>query len=390
MIQSLHELQMADGPSGISADSLIFLLTHTDPITGIMVKKALYYDPATGKARYYETLSDFPPQLRLEYDSTEVKVDLNYTWLDSTDDKLESVSKYTEFSSGFFVLKSQSVADVTHWGPGNEVTGIEATNEVWFNTNNVLEKLTQQLDFNPPPNHTGSVSEVFDYRNGGQTTKTVNFDFAAQTGDFSENWRNGISVTGTFDMVENDNQGGFTRTVVLPAPFDPFKIEHTADVVLNPMDSTLDMTWNEKLFFRNGAIDTTETIVHQSYENGYKTTNFQVSKANGEHGEFTVVEKEARNEIDGFWVDEMGYYSTFTSFVYPDGSAELWLKVWENEQSFLNGDPPMLEAYFFFNPTGSGYGNYTEDGVAYKIEFEEGGKVKVNDPQGLSAEFSAY
>lgn len=377
-------------PLGVNGDSLVFFLVYTDPVTGITVRKALYYDSQTGKARYYEALLNFPPQLRLAYDSTEVRADLNFTLEDSTDDRLESVYNFTQFVPGFFVDKSQSQAIATDWDSNNEVTGVEATNEVWFGSQNELEKLTQTLDFNPPPDSTGAIHEVYDFRDGGQTIKNVNFNFNNNTGDFNEQWRNGVTVTGTFDMLEDDNHGAFTRTVVLPAPFDPVRIDHAAEVILNPADSTIDMVWNEKLLFRNGSIDTTAVIVHEFYDGGYKNTNFQISKANGEHGEFTVVEKEARDEIDGYWVDEMGYYATFTAFIYPDGSAELWLKVWENEQSFLNGDPPILEAYFYFNPDGSGYGNYTEKGVTYKIEFEAGGKVKVVDSEGLSAEFSPY
>ncbi|NIW80960.1 MAG: hypothetical protein GWN16_16505, partial [Calditrichae bacterium] len=98
----------------------------------VSVRKALYYDSQTGNARYYEAIYQFPNQIQLEYDSTEIRADLNFTLEDTTDDKLLSVYQLTNFKPGFYVEKKEGQADVTDYGPNNEVTGATLHNEVFY------------------------------------------------------------------------------------------------------------------------------------------------------------------------------------------------------------------------------------------------------------------
>ncbi len=135
--QRLHQGMAAMVPNPkyatrTAGDSLFWFVDYTDPVSGVSIRKALYYDRDTGHARYYEVIYAFPPQVDLKYDSTEIAADLNFTLNDTTDDRVLSLYKLSEFRDGFPVVKIQSDAQVTDYGANNEVTGAILHNNVWY------------------------------------------------------------------------------------------------------------------------------------------------------------------------------------------------------------------------------------------------------------------
>ncbi|RQV99763.1 MAG: hypothetical protein EH225_10930, partial [Calditrichaeota bacterium] len=113
-------------------DSLLWSIDWTDPVSGVSVRKALYYNNDNGIARYYEAIYQFPNQLRLAYDSSEVKADLNFTLKDPADDRLLSLYKQTFFKEDGFVEKIEADAQATDWDSANQITGAVAHNHVWY------------------------------------------------------------------------------------------------------------------------------------------------------------------------------------------------------------------------------------------------------------------
>ncbi len=376
------------GADGITIeDSLIWFIDWSDPISGISVRKALYYDPATGIARYYEAIYQFPQQLRLVYDSTEVKADLNFTLEEPSDDRFLSLSKLTEFDPDFYVLKIEADAQATDYDPENQVTGAIAHNHVWYGTQSRLRELTQELEINP--DQSGSASERFDYRDNTFSLATINF-YPDYTGDYSQIWRDGTRVTGTFDRLEDDNHASLTRNVDFPAGFWLDRIEQLADVTLFPEDSSSHVLLNEKLFFQSGRMDTSQLVVDEYFQNGLKKTHLVGAKSDGSRGDLLVTHFPEYQDVEGYYIGVEGYYSLIHAILYSDGSGDLWLTVYQNEQAYLNGEPPIATIYIHFNPDGSGEGQITEGDKKYTLVVYPNGEMEVRDAGGKSLTVKGY
>jgi len=368
-------------------DSLIWFIDWTDPISGVSVRKALYYSNVTGHARYYEAIYQFPNQLRLAYDSTEIRADLNFTLNDETDDRFLALFKFTRFKDGFFVSKIEAQAQATNWDQNNQVTGATASNHVWYGEQSRLDQLLQQLEINP--DESGQISERLDYRDGTFLQKTVNF-YSDFTGDFSETWRNGTQVSGTFDRIEDDNHASLTRQVDFPAGFFVDKIDQLADITLTPADSSSHLLLNEKILFAAGLLDTSELVIDEYHESGLKKTHLVAAKSNGAHADLLVTDYPGYQEVDGNYTGPRGYFSLIHAIFYSDGSGELWLTVYENEQAYVNGEPALVTIYIRFNPDGSGDGDIAEGGERYSVQVNSNGEMLVRDNSGNSKTVNGY
>ncbi len=370
-----------------SEDSLLLFIDWTDPISGVSVRKALYYNRMTGIARYYEAIYQFPTQLRLAYDSTEIKADLNFTLDISTDDRFISLSKLTLFKDGFFVRKIEAEAVATDYDANNQVTGATASNHVWYGDQSRLDQLTQTLEINP--DESGSISERLDYRDGTFLEKMINF-YPDYTGDFSETWRDGTHVSGTFDRLEDDNHAQVQRTIDFPGGYLLDKIQQLADVTLNSADSTTRVLFNEKLFFSSGRLDTSQIEVTEFYENGLKKTHLVGARSDGSVADLLVTAFPEYQDLDGSYIGREGYYSLIHAILYSDGSGELWLTVYLSETAYQNGEPPLVSIYIHFNPDGSGDGEITENANKYTVQVQPNGNMTVHDDQGSSKTVNGY
>jgi hypothetical protein len=378
--------QSAKNESRMIGDSLIIFIDYTDPVSGISVRKALYYDQITGKARYYETIYQFPPQIEIEYDSTEIRADLNFTLQDTTDDKLLSVYQLTNFKSGFNVEKKEGQALVTDYGPANEVTGATLHNEVFYGMQTELEKLTQDFEINP--DKSGTIAQQLDYHDNTFAQVTVNLH-ADYAGDFSEIWRDGTTANGTFDRVEDDNHGAFEKTINFVSGVLQ-KLEQSADIILDPTDSTQTIMLSENRYFTNGNVDSCRLNIDEFYEGDLLKTNLELWKNDGSSAELLVSHYPEFDEVEGYFIDSQGYYILVAATFYSDGSGDMNLKVYESELAYLNGDPPQLIITIHFNPDGSGNGQLTKNNEKYQIQVAPNGTMTVVDAQGRTENVDGY
>ncbi len=386
----LHSSQAVLSQPGfrkVTGDSLLWFQEKTDPVTGITIRRALYYNDSTGHGRYYEVKFNFPASVQMQYDSTEIQVDLNFTPLNITDDRFIKLYQLTEYKPGFHLLKAESEAIATDYGVHNKITGAILHHKAWYAQGSDPKMLTQELEINP--DKSGHITEQLDYWDGTYFRKQVNF-YADYTGDFTEHWRDNTSVTGTFDRLINDNHGQFTRTVQFPSGHDPVSTYQFADITLEPADSSISMIFKEKINFASGSQDTSRTDVHIYVENQVKKTHIRVWRSSGEQCDLTVSKSNDYEEINGFFIGSEGYYTTIYSIRYSDGSGELWLKIWENETAYQNGDDPLVVIHIVYNPDGTGSGKLSEGGKDYTVFVAQDGKMTVSDTRGHSQTINGY
>lgn len=372
-----------------TSDSLIFFQEWVDSISGTAGRRALWYDPVTGNARLYETIYQFPPQVQLTYDSTEIRANLGSNLDDDSDDRLLAVEKLSLFEPNFFVEQVHGLITATAWDDSsNEVIGAIADNNVVYGDQTELQSLQQHAEFNP--DGSGSISERTDYRDGTFRTSDVNFynDF---TGEYQEVWRDGTTVSGMFDLLEDDNHAAITRNIVFANHPTLDRVEEAAEFVLNPTDSSSNALVTRKVFFKNGSLDTARVeVARYRGDDDLWREEFDVQTSNDGQSHFLITYHEGYKEIEGEHTTVEGLYVLFNAVEYNDGSGELWANVYESFDAYQNGDPPILVIHIFFNGDGSGKGSITENNVTYNITFTAGGEITVEDNSGNAATVSGY
>ena len=369
-----------------SGDSLIWYEEWTDPISGTSGRRGLVYDEENQCVRLYETIYQFPAQVQLQYDSTEIAAFVGPSLEDSTDDQLKNVSKLSLFESGYVVEKVVSRVEITDYAADNEPTGFSASNHTTYGPQTELRELNQSIDFRP--NGNGTLAERLDYSDGTSLNREVRF-YPNNTGDFSETWRDGSTVNGSFDLLEDDNHAAVN--LVINFADNPIlrQIEQSAEYTLDPHDSSSHGVLSEKIYFTNGATDTSRIEV-ESYFDGYWKEHYIIYTSNEGHSDFLLTYFDTHAEVEGEHITVEGNYIQFNATYYPDGSGEAWLSVYESEQAYQNGDDPLMTLHIIFNSDGSGKGTITEGGTTYEVRYKSGGEIVVDDNNGKAVSFSGY
>jgi len=380
-----REEKTLDRFAKITGDSLIWYEEWS--VGGTSGRRALYYDDQTQTARFYEVIFQFPQFVRLEYDSTQFMVLVGPSLSDSTDDRLLSINKLTRFEANYFVEGVESSAEATDWDQQNQVIGATAGNSVWYGDQTQLFKLQQNAELNP--DGSGFISERLDYRDNTFREAQVNF-YDNFTGDFTETWRDGTTVSGAFDLLEDDNHAAVSRVIDFANSFHVDKIEQSAEYTLDPQDSSSIAVLKEKIFFQNGGLDTARVDVERFLEGGSWKEHFIVQTSRHGQSDFTVTYYDEYKEFEGEHTTAEGYYILFNGIEYAAGNGEIWLKVYASEQAYLNGEPPLLTLHIFYNGDGSGHGEIAEGGKSYNVIYKANGEIEVRDGDGNLATFSGY
>ena len=371
----------------LTGDSLIWMEEWDDPVSGTAGRRALYYDAQNGNGRIYEVIYKFPQHLQLTYDSTEVTIYFGNSLADTTDDKFLKLYKNTKFNADFVVREVIGIGEATHWDSNNEVTGATVSNEIFYGNQIEIEKLTQQVDF--LPDRSGSVMEKFHYRDNTESTRQISY-LPDHTGTYSEVWRDGTTVSGTFDEFGDDYHAAFTRTIQFSNHPWLDKINDRAEYTFNPTDSSSNGTVGRLINFLDGTIDSLEVTAQRQKSGDFWTETLQIQTAHDGSTNVTITEKNQFNEFTGEHFSPEGLYIRFNGTEYQNGSGELWLYVYTSKTAYDNGEPPILTAHYIYNPDGSGNGTLSENGKDYQISFEADGEVKVTASDGHSLTLNGY
>lgn len=354
-------------PAKINTDSLI--AGGQESRHGLTVRWALYYNTETGIARLYEVKEGFPSWRHMEYDSAEIKADLNLTLDDATDDKILALYRLQDFEDTFFITKIISEVTATDYD-GQIVTGFILSENTHYNGLRELVHKLAMVEFNP--DGSGSVEETLEFSDN--TTSSTSVVFINQyNGSFSRTMRNGISIAGNFNRVEDDLHGFYNETVTFPSGHYLSQVYHGAEVAIQLPDTTLNGLLREIIYFASGHIDSARITVMIHVDEGVKTTTLNILKHNDAYGTIVIVEDELGKTMTGEWTTWNQYYIIFNGQHYPDGSATLHYEVYVSKAAFDNGDDPIVEADYNFYPDCGGSGRIIFEGQEYDVEFDHTG-----------------
>ncbi len=368
-------------------DSLIWFEEWNDSLSGTAGTRAFYYDSETEIARVYEVVRQFPASVKLEYDSTTIRAFVGPDLNDDSDDRLLSVFKESRFVADFPVATSVSSIEATDWDASNEVIGATLTNTLTYNGQGELETLSQNGTLRP--DGSVSISERLDYDDGTFHSNAVNIN-ADHTGDVSQVWRDGTTVNGTFDGLEDDNHARVTQTIDFASHPLVDRLEHEAEYSFNPDDSSSSGLLREKVVFVDGQTDSARIEIDHYLQDGYWRSDFDIQTANDGSSQFSVTCFDTYKEVIGTYTAPGGEYARYNGVEYEGGNGELWISIWANEQAYIDGEDPILTAHFIYNGDGSGSGTITEAGKTYQVTFTPDGEITMVDDEGNSETNSAY
>ncbi len=349
------------------ADSLYIFIDDT--IWG--VRKRLYYNSESGLATYSEVKYKFAVWRNIVYDSINVVVDVNYTLSNPFDDMLKTMSRQQLFKSKFFVQEIKSSLLVTDFTE-SEITGAEATNEAWYHVDRFLQYLKQYVDLNP--DQSGTLREDFEFRDASTAYRTVTF-YPDYSGEFAKKLRNGTTVSGSFNSVEDDQQGYYNETTDFPAGRYIDKIYKSAVVSITIPDSVFSVDFEEAIHFDSGRIDSSFVGIETEQDGDVKKTELHVRKANGAYGTFFVEETEEEARLTGEWTTWNEYFITIAAEYYYDGSAHIHYEVYA--PPYTPGDDPILIADYYISPDGSGEGTLSYNGEMYTVLFDGSDQAEI-------------
>jgi hypothetical protein len=341
-------------------DTLIYYSDNT--VTGI--RNAIYYDGSTGLVRAYEVKYKFAGWQRMTYDSLAIIIDLNFTPDYGGDDMLESVYRFQLFDTNFFIQEIHSQISVTNFVE-QEITGFTATVDSYYKEGRYLAHLKQSVIINP--NGTGTVQEDFDFNDGSTMVNSITFN-GDHTGSFYRQLRDGTIVSGNFDDVHDNLEGYYNETIDFPSGRYIDKISKSVLVSIILPDSIFNAAFAKAVYFENGRIDTANISVSTQFNQGNKTTELDVLKANGAQGTFQIEENSEMAVLTGEWTTWNDYYIIVAAQYYSDGSGHVYYEVYQ--PPYQQGDDPIVVVDYYFSPDGSGNGTIAHEGNIYQIIFD--------------------
>lgn len=354
----------------VTGDSLLYFEEKFVGERG--TRSAFYYDFETGKGRVYEVVFQFASWRNIQYDSSEIKADLNFTLDNPFDDVLESFYNIQLFKDTHFVQRIESVVEITDY-IDSEVRGVKAVKDAYYHPDRFLTHLKQTVELKV--DESGTLREDFTYRDDKTAYNSVTFK-SDNTGSFTKKRRDETLIYGEFDSVEDDLHGYYSETIDFPAGRFVDKIMKSAEVSLTLPDSVFNADFREYVHFNSGRVDTSTVAIQVDELGGVKTTILNIRKPNGGNGQLEIVETESETALNGQWTTWNDYYIIVTAEYYFDGSAHIHYEVYA--PPYTEGDNPIVVADYYISPDQSGTGNLSHNGNSYDLNFEESGQATIS------------
>ncbi len=347
--------------------------TDTTNEFGDKVRTALLIDVVEGTMRFYIVTYEFAErtfqgrnfQTNMVYDSTEIK----FVFTGEDFENVEPTQLYVlqRFKEDFALQSVETVLDITSF-VNEEVTAFTSKTLSIYGSDSRLDSTVVTANFQV--NGTSTLTQTFYFKDGTSRSNTVTFN-TDNTGSFTRTLRNGVTVSGSFDQVEDDGVGSYEATWTFPAGNYLKSIFRTAAVTADTLAGLFNANFFEKITFATNEIDSSRIIIAKDFFQGVAT--YDITRRNGAHGKLTVQELDEVSIMTGYWVTYDSFYVDIRAEYYSDRSAYLTYSVYENQAAFESGEDPLVVAEYNFDPDGGATGTVTSAGKTYEVELDETG-----------------
>ncbi|MCB0281612.1 MAG: hypothetical protein H6627_05055 [Calditrichae bacterium] len=382
--ESEKHLQKLKTLSKTNLDSLIFMFSDTSAFA--ITHLALYLDSELGIARYEVVSRYLNANRRVQFDSTSIRVAVN-NLLDDSDDRFLTLYNLQNFKDGLILSSITTELTATNWANDGSITAFNTNTTSLYSEDRQLEKVVASI--NIMADESGTLIQTFFFRDGTTTVHSATFNNDG-TGSFTHTLRNGISVSGSFNAVEDDGQGFYESTTTFPSGFYLSSIFKSAVLAFDFINKQVNGNYTEVITFNDGKIDSAHVDIQATEDtDGYVTTILDVTRRNGANGQFTISEGDEHSSLSGTWTTWDNYFVIVNAEYYSDGSAWLKYEIYRSEIFYNNGAQPLTVVEYNFMPDGSGLGNLVYENENYDVNIESNGKATILS-NGKSTEIELY
>ncbi len=378
LLTSMQNVQLQSG----KRDSVTVLFeSETNLPNGVVVVQRITYDWDSGIG-HVQQIRRYPNDSKraLVMDSTDVTVDMGTTPFDNRDDQFKSVFEYRAYREDFQLESYTATFTLNDVSSDLRPRDFTATMDLKYRDGSLLNSV--HISITRHSDHSGEFHKEVLYADGtkSQVDRTYNGD---GTGTFHRLRPNGVEASGTFNVIRDDNQGGFTKTITFPEGFKTSKIEITGDFTLSQDYTTLTGTIVKIYTFADGTADTATVNITKTFTSQRQmmmiplSLEISVSSTGGIEGEISIVYSETDAQMTGYWITEEGHYADLSGYRYFDDMSVLNIKLYENKEAKDNGDEPLATAVFETQADGSGVATITVGEEVYTFTYDASGRGKL-------------
>jgi hypothetical protein len=194
---------------------------------------------------------------------------------------------------------------------------------------------------------------------------------------------NGVEADGTFNILRDDNVGGFTKVITFPEGFKTDKIEVKGDFLLSDDLTKLTGTIVKIYTFADGTADTATVNITKTFAAERQmmiplSMSITLTATGGVESEISIVYSETDAQLNGYWITKEGHYAELSGYRYYDDMSVLNIKLYESREAVDNGEEPLASAVFETQADGSGVATITVGEEEYTFTYDASGKGKLS------------
>ncbi len=342
---------------------------------GDKYRSAVYADLTNGTMRFYYVIYEFAARnvnghnlnVNMIYDSTEIK--FTFTGQDFENLTPSEIIAYQNFKPDYlvdFIATKMTVSDFNN----DIITAFTSKTNTVYNSGKLDSSVVL---VNYQLNGISTVTETFYFNDGTSYSNSITFNMDG-TGSFTRTTRRGVTISGSFNQVQDDGIGAYNATWTFPQGEYIDTILKQAEVNADSSLGTVYANYFERINFSNGDVDSSRIIINSDFSG---TTTYNITRRNGAHGVLTMESNDDLSLLSGYWITYDSLYIDVRAEYYGDGSAYLYYAVYENQAAFENGADPVFIAEYNFAADGSGNGVVRSGDNEYQIELDDSGKAEL-------------
>jgi hypothetical protein len=198
------------------------------------------------------------------------------------------------------------------------------------------------------------------------------------TGSWTRTLPSGIEVNGTFNVVRDDLDGGYTRDVTLPAGFFFSAISAVAEFELDTLNHVLKGSITKIYTYSAGGSDTFYVDIHREFEeDNYRVreTSITLLGTTGVESDLLVSRDETGGKLSGSWKSPSGRFSTFDGYRYAGNMGFMGIFMYASESAYDDGANPLVTTQLETFPGSGGLGTITIGDETYTFTFDSSGRL---------------
>jgi hypothetical protein len=336
----------------------------------------LIYDEETGFGELYRIHTVPEMAFRaLLYDSSMTLIDMKFTPEDLSDDEFKEHHVYRRYDSSIMLETFVANYYLNEVDQYDRPIDYDADFTSTYQDGAAISQIEKSIERNSDFSGRFYRKITRDDQTYSEFVRTFNGD---GTGSWTRTLPSGIEVNGTFNVVRDDLDGGYTRDVTLPAGFFFSAISAVAEFELDTLNHVLKGSITKIYTYSTGGSDTFYVDIHREFEEyNYRVreTSITLLGTTGVESDLLVSRDETGGKLSGSWKSPSGRFSTFDGYRYAGNMGFMGIFMYASESAYDDGANPLVTTQLETFPGSGGLGTITIGDETYTFTFDSSGRL---------------